>query len=141
MSHPPRSRLKGWTLLRLALVTIFFTAAPTAGDIGSCAQSPDELDPEKFYAAKEAADCKKCIACDLTSEACVHACEPELDLTDFPRRCFPLVHDGEVCLRKIDASSCSDFAAFVADEGATIPTECNFCPADLPGPGEGGSAP
>lgn len=121
-------RARGWTIARLAVVTIFFTAAPTAGDIGSCGQAPDDLDPVKFYTAKEQLDCKKCIACDLTTDACVRACEPELDVANFPLSCFPLVHDGEVCLHALEVSSCDDYTLFMSDVAPTIPTECNFCP-------------
>lgn len=112
-------------------------AAPTAGDLGSCGQEVVVLDHDKFFAAKEVIECSQCDACILDTNACKRACDDKLDQVPFPVDCFPLVHDGEVCLRKLDASSCGDFASFVADEGATIPTECNFCPADLPGTGGG----
>jgi hypothetical protein len=44
-----------------------------------------------------------------------------------------LVHDGEVCLNALDAASCDDYEQYVANQGATIPTECNFCPLDAAG--------
>ena len=46
----------------------------------------------------------------------------------FPPGCFPVVHDGEVCLNALLAADCDDYREFVADEGRTVPTECNFCP-------------
>ena len=27
-----------------------------------------------------------------------------------------------------EAASCGDYESYVADQGATVPTECNFCP-------------
>lgn len=122
----------------VVMVLAILAAAPTAGDIGSCGQEVVVLDREKFFRAKEATDCEKCVACALTTKACTRACDKKLDDVPFPADCFPLVHDGEVCLRKLEATSCDDYASFVADQGSTIPTECNFCPLEL-APGAGGS--
>ena len=36
-------------LARVAFVALVFLAAPTAGDIGSCNQTADGLDPNKFF--------------------------------------------------------------------------------------------
>ena len=124
----PRPRVGAATVFRLAFLVLFFTAAPTVGDIGSCGQAPDEMDPVKFFSAKETLDCEKCLECDLFSEACKRACEPALDQEDFPRGCRPLVHDGEVCLDALDTSGCSDYRLYMSDTAPTIPTECNFCP-------------
>jgi hypothetical protein len=121
---------------RLALVALFFLAAPTAGDIGSCSQTAQDLDPAKFFDQKQTLDCKRCGDCNLTSNACTLACGPDLPLT-FPKGCYPLVHDGEVCLDALTAASCGDYQSYMADQGATIPTECDFCPpldADAGGP-------
>ena len=123
-----KRRVEPGTILRLALVAVLFTAAPTVGDIGSCGQSPDDLDPVKFFGTKEAFDCVKCRECQILTDACTRACEPALDQTDFPDACFPLVHDGEVCLRALESASCTEYAGFMADIAPTIPTECNFCP-------------
>lgn len=123
--RPPVTRS---SVLRLAIAILFFTAAPTAGDIGSCGQAPDELDPVKFFSAKELKDCEKCHLCGITTQACVLACEPYLDQSDFPRHCYPLVHDGEVCLHALDTASCDEYRQFMNDLTPTIPTECNFCP-------------
>lgn len=124
----PARRVRPGTVLRLALLVLFFTAAPTVGDIGSCGQAPDEMDPVKFYTAKQQLDCDRCTTCGLLSEACTRACEPALEQTDFPRDCRPLVHDGEVCLNALQASGCDDYRQYMSDFQPTIPTECNFCP-------------
>ncbi len=126
--QPPRPRITKGTIARLAVAVLFFTAAPTAGDIGSCGQAPDDLDPQKFFSAKEKQDCEKCLACNITTNACELACEPFLDQSEFPAHCYPLVHDGEVCLHALQASSCADYRQFMNDFTPTIPTECNFCP-------------
>lgn len=116
----------------LILALLFFCTAPTAGDIGGCGQRADNLDPEKFFSAKQSLDCERCTACQLTTKVCSRACQPGLVEGDFPKQCEPLVHDGEVCLHALQAASCSTYASYVADEGATTPTECNFCPASGP---------
>lgn len=124
-----RARIGRGELFRLAVAIVFFAAAPTAGDIGSCGQSPDDLDPVRFFEAKASVDCERCTSCGLTTDACDRACNGPLE-RDFPRGCEPLVHDGEVCLDALRASGCGDYASYAADEGATVPTECDFCPAD-----------
>lgn len=137
--RPEKRRVGPGTVLRLALLLLFFTAAPTVGDIGSCGKPPDEMDPVKFYAAKEQLDCDKCRACELFSVTCERACEPELDIEDFPRGCRPLVHDGEVCLNALQASGCNEYRQYMSDTDPIIPTECNFCPpCDDGGVPEGG---
>lgn len=127
-SQPNRPRIGPRTVFRLAVLVIFFAAAPTVGDIGSCGAAPDEMDPVKFFTAKETLDCEKCQACEILSEACKRACEPELDLEDFPDGCRPLVHDGEVCLTSLEGAGCDDYRKYMSDFSPTIPTECNFCP-------------
>lgn len=112
---------------RLAVIAIVFLAAPTAGDIGSCNQTAEDLDAAKFFDAKQNIDCQRCFECGIGSKTCELACGP-LIAQAFPKGCFPLVHDGEVCLAVLEAASCADYQRFVADQGATIPTECDFCP-------------
>ena len=114
-------------ILRLALVALFFLMAPTVGDIGSCSQSADDLDPNKFFLSKQAVDCQRCADCNLLTQACMVACGPPMGGT-FPPLCYPVVHDGEVCLDALQVASCSDYASYVADQGSTVPTECVFCP-------------
>jgi hypothetical protein len=118
-------------LLPIALVLL--SAAPSVGNLGSCGQQAELLDAEKFYRAKAAVDCNRCSECGLATSACVNGCEQRLEADAFPEGCYPLVHDGEVCLDALDAVSCGTFEAFVAEEGATFPTECNFCPIDEQG--------
>jgi hypothetical protein len=115
-------------LLRLIFVALFVLAAPTAGDIGSCNQTLADLDARKFFVAKEQIDCEKCLECGYVTETCGRACDLEPNQTSFPEGCYPLIHDGEACLNALDAASCDKYLAYVADSGAAVPTECNFCP-------------
>jgi hypothetical protein len=121
--RPPSVR----ELARVAFVALVFLAAPTAGDIGSCNQTADGLDPNKFFLAKQAVDCQRCQDCGFTTTACTTACGAAMGGT-FPDQCYPVEHDGEVCLDALLAASCGDYQSYVADEGSTVPTECDFCP-------------
>ncbi len=112
----------------LWLLAAFVLAAPTVGDVGSCGQEVAELDAEKFFVEKDFVDCTQCSECGFDTRLCDTACDGVLDLRSFDDDCFPLVHDGEVCLNALRATSCSDYAAFVDDTAPTVPTECNFCP-------------
>lgn len=127
-ASPREGRPRPSELVRLAVVALFFLAAPTAGDIGSCGQEAQDLDATKFFRAKEQIDCLKCFECGFTTLPCERACDLELSQTAFPEGCYPLVHDGEVCLNALDAAGCSEYVSYIADQGATVPTECNFCP-------------
>jgi hypothetical protein len=129
VSHAaPQKRPSRADVLRLALAVVFFTAAPTAGDIGSCGQAEDDLDPARFFGAKQEVDCQRCADCELTSDACGKACSPGLLIREFPPGCVPLEHDGVVCIDALAAAGCGDYRRYMADEASTIPTECNFCP-------------
>jgi hypothetical protein len=114
-------------IARLALVALFFLAAPTAGDIGGCNQRGDDLDPNKFFASKQYMDCQRCTDCGLTTQTCVKACG-QLMGGAFPDGCYPVEHDGEVCLDALQVASCDDYRHYVSDEESTVPTECDFCP-------------
>jgi hypothetical protein len=114
-------------IARVALIALVFLAAPTAGDIGSCNQSADGLDPNKFFLAKQEIDCQACESCGITTTACTRACGAAMGGT-FPAQCYPVEHDGEVCLDALLAASCSQYQSYVADQGSTVPTECDFCP-------------
>jgi hypothetical protein len=129
------SRIRPIEIAQLAVVALFFLAAPTAGDIGSCGQRADDLDAAKFFAQKQTLDCQRCGECAIASDTCKLACGPTLSLA-FPAGCYPVVHDGEVCLDALQVSSCAEYASYMADQGATIPTECDFCP---PLPADGGA--
>lgn len=129
MSHAaPQKRPSRADVLRLAIAVVFFTAAPTAGDIGSCGQAEDELEPARFFGAKQEVDCQRCADCELTSDACGKACSPGLLIREFPPGCVPLEHDGVVCIDALAAAGCGDYRRYMADDASTIPTECNFCP-------------
>jgi len=129
---PPHARRA--EIFRLILIALFFLAAPTAGDIGSCSQPEDALDPEKFFRAKQAVDCQRCTECGLTTDTCQSACTTAPALDDFPPGCVPVVHDGDVCIAALLHSSCVDYAPYVDDQAPTLPTECNFCPPEAKPP-------
>lgn len=116
-------------LLALAIVVVTFGAAPTPGDIGGCGQPAQELDPRIFYASKADVDCNRCRKCNLAFKSCDNACDPSIAVpASFPTGCYPLVHDGEVCLRALVNASCDDYLRFMDDQQPSAPTECNFCP-------------
>ncbi len=124
-TRTPGARGRRLLLVGLSLLLL----APTPGDIGSCGQAPDALDPPIFFASKAAIDCRRCGECALTSAACESACDEDEPLPDeFPEGCFPVVHDGEVCLRALLHASCSDYRGYVRDDSPRAPSECNFCP-------------
>jgi hypothetical protein len=122
--HPPPLRR-----VLLAAGVALLCAAPTPGDIGGCGQRAELLDPPIFFASKQRIDCVRCKECELDSLHCADACKrvPPAQ-RDFPEGCFPLVHDGEVCLRALRYASCDDYAGYVSDTQPTVPSECNFCP-------------
>jgi len=115
--------------LLLGFIALAFCAAPVPGDVGGCGQTADPLDPGVFFASLQDSECRQCRDCGLDTAACVRACGPVLVQSEFPKDCEPLVHDGEVCLRAIQHSGCSDVRDYMSDSTPSIPTECNFCPA------------
>jgi hypothetical protein len=127
-----------WRRLLVATLALC-CAAPTAGDIGSCGQEAEELDPVKFFAQKGGIDRSRCEECGISSARCEARHAGELEATEFPEDCFPLVHDGEVCLRALLDAGCGDYEEYMRDVGPTVPTECNFCPPR--GAGGAGSGP
>lgn len=135
MKRAPSTRSRGLpkrTVATSALLALL-AMAPSVGNIGSCGQEAELLDAEKFFRAKATVDCNQCTECGLATPVCEDACSGAPVPEEFPFRCYPLVHDGEVCLDALRAESCDAYAGFVAPEGATIPTECNFCPLDEDG--------
>lgn len=128
--------MKGRGRLGVSLLALL-CAAPTPGDIGSCGQAVVELDEQRFFFEKLRIDCNQCAQCGLSTQRCVDACAVplELDLYRFEEGCFPLVHDGEVCLNALLDADCDEYAPYVDDTAPTTPTECNFCPlAERPAP-------
>jgi hypothetical protein len=127
MTYPPRaSKLQ---LVLVALVCLLFLAAPTPGDIGGCGQPAQLLDAKTFFGAKRYIDCKRCDECSITFSSCTTACDLSTTTTAaFPQDCYPLVHDGEVCLRALQNASCSDYSNYMNDFAPEVPSECNFCP-------------
>lgn len=132
-----------WLLVALALSVL---AGPTVGDVGSCGQEVADLDAEKFFTEKDFIDCSKCTECSFQTRICDDACDGVPSTTAFDEDCFPLVHDGEVCLNRLRAASCGEYASYINDGAPTTPTECNFCPLSERPPssgepsGEGGAA-
>jgi hypothetical protein len=111
----------------LAAVGALICLAPTPGDIGGCGQAAQDLDPETFFLSKQTIECDRCRECRIRTPACEAACSGEPVPTEFPEGCFPLVHDGTVCLRALTRASCDDHRAF-SGEPPSVPSECNFCP-------------
>ena len=117
--------------LLLSAIALLFCAAPVPGDVGGCGQQPQALDPATFFATKQAIDCRRCTECGLASAICTQACADDSAIEDgFPEGCFPLVHDGEVCLRALHYASCDDYAEYIDDRAPSVPTECAFCPEE-----------
>ena len=111
---------------------LLLLTAPTPGDVGGCGQARQRLDADIFFESKQAIDCERCSECRLTSDRCVESCADESVEGDFPEGCVPLVHDGEVCLRRLLDASCDEYREYMDDEAAKAPTECNFCPPREP---------
>lgn len=115
-------------LLLASVLALVFGTAPTVGDIGSCGTAASDLDPANFASARKVVDCTRCTHCKLNTETCRNACDRSAPGTaGWPSTCHPLVHDGEVCLRALQAASCDDYVAFVNDVAPTSPSECDFC--------------
>jgi hypothetical protein len=111
-----------------AVLAVVFGAAPTVGDVGACGEAASSLDLKAFAAQRKALDCQRCGDCGLTTQACASACDRQAPSpVSFPATCFPLQHDGDVCLRALEAASCQDYASFVSDDAPTVPSECDFC--------------
>jgi hypothetical protein len=123
-------------LVFAAALALVFGAAPTVGDVGSCGQQATPLDEAAFAAQRKALDCQKCTECGFTTQTCMNACDPSKpsDVGWPQNTCFPLDHDGVVCIDALEAASCGTYASFVSDTAPTTPTECQFC-LDIP---EGG---
>ena len=116
---------------RLAtIVLVLLCAAPVPGDIGACGQPVARLDATRFFYTKVSIDCQQCRTCNIDTKTCTSACNDEpLAVTTFPEGCVPLVHDGEVCLRRLLVAGCNDYRHYVDDAAPTVPSECDFCPA------------
>jgi hypothetical protein len=125
-------------LVVAAVVAMGLCAAPTVGDVGGCGAAATNLDEATFARARKSVDCQRCEQCSLTTNTCKVACDPNapIDLV-WPSTCNPLFHDGEVCIRALQAASCSDYASFVDDVAPVEPSECDFCHLVLDGGASG----
>jgi hypothetical protein len=123
------TRAAWWSTVVVGLLC----AAPVPGDIGACGQPVQLLDANRFFVSKQVLDCQRCTECGIRTATCATACKGDTpQVITFPADCEPLVHDGEVCLRRLLESSCGDYAGYVSDESPSVPTECNFCPPRSP---------
>ncbi|MBX3186889.1 MAG: hypothetical protein KF819_07740 [Labilithrix sp.] len=120
----PPSRLGSLVVATLGVLLM----APTPGDTGGCGREATELDRDRYANARKGQDCDRCEECGLTTARCARACDPQkpADIA-LPQTCYPLLRDGEVCLRALGAASCETFATYVDDEAPVAPSECNFC--------------
>jgi hypothetical protein len=125
--------------LRLGLVlTALACLAPTPGDIGGCGATARNLDAPRFFQAKRELDCQRCERCGVLTDTCAFTCRADghgdelgdARAPEFPEHCYPLVHDGQVCLRALQAASCEDYARYMSDTAPQVPSECNFCPLE-----------
>lgn len=124
--------------IAFVIVLSILSAAPTVGDIGGCGGTDETLDARKFFTERLRVDCERCGECGLTTPACRRACNKSTIVPgSFPAGCRPVVYDGEVCLRAIEALSCDAFAD-VVDPAPIVPTECDFCPERAVSGGEAG---
>ncbi len=114
--------------LAAAVVLAVLAMAPTPGDVGGCGKSPTPLDERSFAAARKLTDCRRCSGCSLGSERCRRTCDGAIPpAVAFPGGCQPLLHDGEVCLRALQVASCARYSLYMADDRASVPSECDFC--------------
>jgi hypothetical protein len=104
-----------------------FCLAPTPGDIGGCGQVARDLDPSAFFRSKQGIECSRCEECGIVTPACALACGGVAVPDEFPAGCYPLVHDGTVCLRALTQASCADHLKAMQDP-PSVPGECDFCP-------------
>lgn len=119
-------------MVAVVLILGVLCMAPTAGDIGGCGTEAASLDTNAFAAARKELDCRRCAECAIPTARCKSACDvTKPPVTQIPTSCQPLLHDGEVCLRKLDAVSCETFGSYVSDVAPSTPSECEFC--KLPG--------
>ncbi len=122
---------------RLVLVALAaLMVAPTPGDVGGCGQPAEDLDAPLFLRAMNDTDCRRCEDCGIVTATCAMACAKLEVPARLPAGCAPLAHDGEACLRRLQAESCRAYGDYVADRGGERvplldrprPSECLFCP-------------
>lgn len=118
-----------------AVVVAILCMAPTPGDVGGCGSEVTDLNDEQFVFDRKRMDCARCTECGLSTARCTRSCDPAKPPdTSVPETCQPIRHDGEVCLRALEAASCDAYATYVADTAPATPSECEFCKFVPPGP-------
>lgn len=117
------------TARRMVLVVLaLLCVAPTAGDVGGCGKEATDLDAQDYALARKSEDCDRCRECGIHTARCERACDPAKSPDVLlPATCKPVYHDGEVCLRALDAVSCDKYATYVDDFAPATPSECDFC--------------
>jgi hypothetical protein len=111
-----------------AVLSLVLGIGATVGDIGSCSDQATALSLATFQAERKAVDCQRCQQCGFATMTCANACNPKAPSdVSWPSTCDPLEHDGVVCIDALEAASCGTYAAYVSDDGPTVPTECDFC--------------
>lgn len=140
MKRAPDRHGSGGGAAHAAIILLgLLCSAPTAGDVGGCGAEITALDPEDFALARKEQDCARCRECALATPRCARACDPaKPPETQVPTTCHPVRHDGEVCLRALQAASCEAYASYVDESAPATPSECEFCklvppPAIAPG--------
>lgn len=109
--------------------------APTPGDVGGCGREPELLDERAYAETRRKTDCDRCNACAIGTERCALACRTDVaPQLGFPEGCAPLLRDGEVCIRALEAASCESYATYLSDDAPTVPSECQFCRPRAPEP-------
>lgn len=120
------------TVALTAVLGLVLGAGPTVGDVGSCGDQATSLDLRTFQAERKAVDCQRCKDCGLMTQTCTDACNPRAPSNvTWPSTCYPLAHDGIVCIDALQAASCDAYATYVDDGAPALPTECDFC-HDIP---------
>lgn len=123
----PRAR-RSFVLVGVALA--LFCMAPTPGDVGGCGREPEPLNERSYAEVRRRTDCTRCAECGIATERCADACRTDVAAPiGFPPGCEPLVRDGEVCIRALQAASCERYTEYLSDLSPTVPTECEFCRA------------
>ncbi len=122
--------------IRIVVVVLgVLSMAPTAGDVGGCGTEVKTLDPLAFAVARKDMDCARCQDCGIDTPRCQRACDPSKPVeTSIPSTCSPLQHDGEVCIRALDAASCDAYRTYVDELAPSTPSECQFCKVVPEGP-------
>ncbi len=119
-------------LVFTAVVALVFGAAPTAGDVGSCGKTAQDIDEMRFGVARKKIDLRRCDECKIGTKRGEAARDPMVPSdVSFGATCRPLVRDAEVCLDALATAPCGDYRKYMSDDERLIPGECDFCRGDV----------